>query len=73
MHLLVEKATYIEAFAPTLKTINVNKEINQNGYVAKITKVEFAEKETRSYLSITNNTRENISLYKYNSKLVHLQ
>lgn len=67
---LVEKATYIEAFSPTLKTLEVNKEINQKGFVIKLSKIEFAEKETRVYFSITNNSKENISFWKHNSKAV---
>lgn len=66
----VEKATYAEAFAPALKTIDVNQEQDHNGYVMKVTKIEIAEAETRVYLSINNNTEDKISFYDFNSKLV---
>lgn len=66
----VEKADYATAFAPTLKSIDVNKEQDQKGYTLKVNKIELAENETRVYVSITNNSKNKISFYDFNSKLV---
>ncbi|OFI05274.1 hypothetical protein CLOACE_18420 [Clostridium acetireducens DSM 10703] len=66
----IEKADYAEAFAPALKTIDINKETNQNGYVLKLNKVEIAKDETRAYVTVTNNTKDKINFYTFNSKLV---
>lgn len=49
-------ATYIDVMAPTLETIvpeNLKKE--SYGYTVSVDKVEFSEKETRVYVSATNN------------------
>lgn len=66
----VELADYISALSPTLQTITVNQEIDQHGYVINLEKVEFAEKETRFYISIKNNTASKISFYDFNAKLI---
>lgn len=65
----VEKTDYAKAFAPAVKTIKVDKEINQNGYIIKLNSVEIAEKETRVNLTITNNSNNKINFYAFNSKL----
>lgn len=66
----IEKSDFATAFAKAIKTIDVNKEINQNGYVMKLNKVEVAKEETRVYITINNNSKNKISLYSFNSKLV---
>jgi hypothetical protein len=66
----VEKSEYATAFAPALKTIDVNKNIDQHGYVLNISKIELAENETRVYVDITNNTKNTINFYDFNSKLI---
>lgn len=66
----IEKADYAKAFAPAIKTIEINKEINQNGYKFKLNKVEIAKDETRAYVTITNSSKDKISFYSFNSKLV---
>ncbi|WP_231272604.1 DUF4352 domain-containing protein [Clostridium botulinum] len=65
----VEKTDYAKAFAPAIKTIKVDKEINQNGYIIKLNSIEIAEKETRVNLTINNNTKNKINFYAFNSKL----
>jgi hypothetical protein len=64
----VEKSDYGTAFDPAIKTVTVNKEINQNGYVIQLNKVEFGTKNTRAYLTITNNTKGNVMFNIYESK-----
>lgn len=64
-----EKVDYAVAFSPAIKTIKVDKEINQNGYVLKLNKVEIAKEETRAYVTITNTAKDKINFYSFNSKL----
>jgi hypothetical protein len=64
----VEKSDYGTAFDPATKTVTVNKEINQNGYVIQLNKVEFGTKNTRAYLTITNNSKEQIDFNSYDAK-----
>lgn len=64
----IEKADYAEAFSPAIKTVDINKEIDQNGYVIRVSKVELAEQETRVYMKITNNSQDKINFYTFNSK-----
>ncbi|MFJ8260257.1 DUF4352 domain-containing protein [Peribacillus asahii] len=66
----VEVTDYATAFAPVKKTIDVNKKIDQHGYVLKLEKIEIAEKETRAYVTITNNSKDTISFYSFNTKLI---
>ncbi|WMJ81986.1 DUF4352 domain-containing protein [Clostridium sp. MB40-C1] len=65
----IDKSDYATAFDPAIKTIKIDKEINQNGYVLKLNKVEVAKNETRAYVTITNNTKNKINFYDFNSKL----
>ncbi|EDK33893.1 hypothetical protein [Clostridium kluyveri] len=64
----IEKSDYATAFDPAIKTIDVNKEIDQHGYVIKLNKVEFGTENTRAYLTITNNTNGNVMFSTYDSK-----
>jgi hypothetical protein len=66
----VELSDYATAFAPALKTVEVNKDIDQHGYVLHLGKIEIAENETRLHVSVTNNSNTNISFYSFNSKIV---
>lgn len=66
----IEKTDYATAFAPTIKTIQVNKEINQNGYILKLNKIEVAEKETRLYINLNNTTKDKVSFYSFNTNVV---
>ena len=58
--------TYIDAAAPTLKTVEVNKTQTQYGYSVTLQKIEFSEKETRLYIKIDNNGSDKFSVYEYN-------
>jgi hypothetical protein len=66
----IEKSDYASAFAPSLKTVDINQEIDQHGYLLKVNKMEVAANETRFYISIQNNTQSTISFYDFNSKLI---
>ena len=65
----IEKSDYSPAFAPAIKTSLVNKEINQNGYILKLNKVEFAEKETRVFININNSTKDKIKFDNLNANI----
>lgn len=65
----VEISDYITVVSPTLKTVDINKTIEQNGYVMTVNKVEFADEETRFYMTIENKSESMISFYDFNSKL----
>lgn len=66
----IEKFDYSPAFAPAIKTIQVNKEINQNGYSIKLNKVEVAKKETRLFININNNTKDKIRFYSLKANIM---
>lgn len=66
----IEKTDYITAFSKPLKTLDLNKEINQKGYVFKLNKVEFAKDETRAYITIQNNTKEKIGFLSMDAKML---
>jgi hypothetical protein len=66
----VEKVDYITAVAPTLKEIQVNKEINQNNLVITLEKVELAKNQTRVYMKVKNGTNVNASFYSNSVKLI---
>lgn len=63
-------ADYITVMSPTLKAVEVNEEQEQYGYKVIFDKVEFAEKETRVYLTVINNGSAEFSPSKYSSKIV---
>ena len=57
------KTNYIATFAPTIKTIRVNKTINQKGYKVTLQKVELAKNQTRAYIKVKNKGKGEFSLY----------
>lgn len=67
----VEKQSYIDAVVPTLKEITPENAVSeQHGISLKIDKIEFAEKETRVYLTETNNSPDKFSMYTFSMKIV---
>ena len=58
--------TYIEAVSPTIKTVEINEIQSQNGYEVTMNKIEFAEDETRLYITVKNNGNSVFHLYKFN-------
>lgn len=62
-------SNYMDVVSPAIKSVDVNQTQNQNGCIFTINKVEFAENETRVYVSITNNTNWIFNFFKYNSKI----
>lgn len=67
----VEKQSYIDAVVPTVSEIVPEDAISeQNGVSLKVDKVEFAEKETRVYLTETNSSTDKFSMWIYDIKLL---
>lgn len=65
----VEKISYADAVSPTTKSLDVNIKKSQNNVDMTVSKIEFAEKETRVYLTINNKGKSKFSFYSFNSKL----
>lgn len=66
----LEVLSYIDALAPTLETLATGETIDQHGFVVQVDKIEFAEPHTRLYVTVTNNTNDNISFFSHSIKLV---
>lgn len=65
----IKKSSYIDVCSPTIKTIEVNKTQSQYGCDITIDKVEFAETETRIYVTATNNSNYEFNIYVYSAKV----
>lgn len=67
----LEKSSYAEVVSPALKTVTPKgASSTQHGYTVSLTKVEFAEKETRLYFTVENAGKATFNLYSFNTKLV---
>lgn len=66
----IKKSNYKDIVSPTLKEIKLSKTINQNKCIVTLKKIEFAEKETRIYVSVQNNSKDKFNLYDFNTKIV---
>jgi len=65
----IEKMSYKDIFAPTLKKLQVNQTKKQKGYSVTVDKVEFAKNETRIYVIIANNGKSEFNLYTFDAKI----
>ena len=67
----IEILSYIDAITPTIKEIVPENAIaEQNGVSLKVDKIEFAEKETRFYLTESNSSQDKYTMYVYSIKIV---
>lgn len=67
----VEVISYKEAVAPTLYEATIDQPAQtQLGYSVELQAVELAEKETRVYVSVTNQGSASFSLYTFDAKIV---
>lgn len=67
----IKKQSYMEAVVPTVSEIvPENAVAEQNGITLKVDKIEFAEKETRIYLTETNASSDKFSMYTFDIKIV---
>ena len=67
----LEVKSYMEAVVPTIAEITPENAVSeQNGLSLKVDKVEFAEKETRVYITETNASSDNCSISVYDIKIL---
>lgn len=67
----IEKQNYMDAVVPTITEITPeNAVFEQNGISLKVDKVEFAEEETRVYLTETNSTSDKFTMWTYDIKIL---
>lgn len=66
----IEKTTYMDAFAPTVKELTPNVSAEQNGFSVTVDKIEYADTETRVYLTVTNNSEYTTSYGVYSIRLI---
>lgn len=66
----IEKLSYKDAIHPTIKEVSVNETIEDDGVFLTLEKFEFAEKQTRAYISLENKTEYDYSLYTYSARAV---
>lgn len=66
-----EKSTYMDAVVPTLSEAAPENAVSeQNGISLKVDKIEFAEKETRVYLTAANGTSDKFGFSVYDIKIL---
>ena len=65
-----EVVSYAEACSPANSIVEVNKTVTQYGYAVTVDKVEFADKETRMFVTVTNNGSSEFSLFTFDSKII---
>lgn len=67
----IEKTTYIDSFGKADVTWEfTDKTIDQNGVSVSVSKVEFANDETRVYVTVTNNSNDTFNIHTYSSKAI---
>lgn len=66
----LEVTNYVDAVSPTLKAVEMNQTITQNGYSVTVQKVEFAQKETRVYVKIDNQGSGEFDMYSFDCLIV---
>lgn len=66
----VTKSSYMDVVTPTIAEISPAASQDQNGIVVTVDKVEYAEDETRVYVTIKNGTDYNFSCSTYSAKLI---
>ncbi|MDD2588869.1 MAG: hypothetical protein PHY60_08290 [Atopobiaceae bacterium] len=66
----VEKSSYKDVMAPTLKEVAVGQTVDQGGCQVTLDKIEFAANETRVYVTATNNGTAQFTPYGYSAHLI---
>ena len=61
--LSVKQVSYFEAFSPALSTKNINKDYTQSGVTLTVQKIEYAQDETRIYVSVKNDSKYDADVY----------
>ena len=61
----------MDAVVPTVsEIIPEDASLDQNGVIISVDKIEFAEKETRVYITEQNNSGETFNLYSFNAVIL---
>lgn len=66
----LEVVDYATAVAPAIDEVEIDETIEQHGIEVYVEKMEIAEKETRVYLTVNNDTDDAFTYYDFNSKLI---
>lgn len=66
----VTKSTYMDVVAPTTATLEPNVSSEQHGITASVDKIEYSDLETRVYMTVKNDSSDNVSLDVYGIKLI---
>lgn len=66
----IEDVSYTEAYAPALKTIEPKQVLKAGKVEVNVDKVEFAESETRLYVTVTNGGSDEADISPYSATLV---
>lgn len=66
----IEKVEYAQAFSKPLKTVEKEQSKTQYGYQVKIDRIEFAEDETRLYMTVVNHGSGEFSVSSYRAKML---
>ncbi|HZK44174.1 MAG TPA: hypothetical protein VFC73_07800 [Syntrophomonadaceae bacterium] len=66
----IKESNYIDAFSPTIKKLEVNQEIDQYGAKVILKKIEFADNETRLYISINNESNYDLNIWTHSAKVI---
>lgn len=67
---VVEVIDYISAVSPTITEKAIDETQDQYGYAVTVEKIEFAENETRIYVSLVNNGTDTFCCYGFNAKVI---
>lgn len=67
---ILQTISYMQLTAPAKAIKIINESITQNGYEVILEKIEFADSETRLYITVNNNGKANFNLYDFNAKIV---
>jgi len=66
----VQILSYVDAISPTIKEVTLtNPTQSQKGYSVTVDKIEFAQTETRVYVTVKNSGTSTFSLYSFNAKI----
>lgn len=66
----IEKTDYATAFAPAIKSIDVNQSQASHNVTVTLDKVEIAKSQTRIYLTIDNQSGYSYNVYTFNTKIL---
>ena len=66
----VTKSTYMDVVAPTTAALEPNVSAEQHGITASVDKIEYSDLETRVYMTVKNDSSDNVSLDVYGIKLI---